>query len=105
MATREEIASLIKFSKDQEITGIRNAERMLASMKERGVDLNKVQRQINKRKFDDRNIQEFVAERIGYVKTGVESPYSMQRRAKEAKGRRSRKPRKNSTRGTRRRRR
>lgn len=105
MATKKEISTLIRYGKSPEVDAMRNAERMLVSMKERGVDLSTVQQQINTKAFDNRNIQEFVAQRINYVETGVESPYSMQRRASEAKGRRSRKPRKNSTRGTRRRRR
>lgn len=93
-----EIKALIAFARNKGANGHDDqgkAEQMLQKMKDRGVDLKKVQRATNKELFDDRGSQEFILERISYVQTGEESPYSKQRResrsASVAKGRRTKK--------------
>lgn len=79
-----EIKALMAFGKSgqgiEEKGDKEKAERMLTAMKDRGVDLNHVQQIIN-RKCKDRNIQEWMDARISYVQTGIESPYSMRKRA------------------------
>ena len=107
-----EIKALIAFGKSdqgiEEKGDKEKAERMLTAMKDRGVDLNHVQQIIN-RKCKDRNVCEWMAARISYVETGIESPYSMRKRALRntsvAKGvKRGTKKRGTRRRGTRRRR-
>jgi len=98
-----EIKALMAFGKSdqgiEEKGDKEKAEKMLTAMKDRGVDLNHVQQIINI-KCKNRNVCEWMAGRISYVQTGVESPYSMRKRASRtasvAKGRKTRRHKKKS---------
>jgi hypothetical protein len=100
--TNVEIKALISYGRNQGRKGKDDkgkAETMLFAMQKRGVNLRTVQQTINDKVFDERGVQEFVADRIKYVETGEEDAWSRHERASrtsEAKGKKTRRHRKKS---------
>ena len=95
LPTNVEIKSLISYGRNQGRKGKDDkgkAEAMLFAMQNRGVNLRAVQQTINDKVFDERGVQEFVADRIKYVETGEEDAWEKSERASRtnvAKGRRT----------------
>ena len=87
-----EIKALIEYGSNQGMDDKGNAEKILFDMQKRGVSLRTVQQIINNKAFDERGVQEFVADRIKYVETGEEDAWSRHERASRTgvgKGRRT----------------
>jgi pentatricopeptide repeat protein len=88
-AKKNEAQALIRYAREGDW---KKAEDLLVKMKGRGVDLHVVSIYINNKVVDERDIQEFIMDRIKYIETGQEDSYESKRRIEDtsavAKGRR-----------------